>query len=227
MNRIHWDWCFSPAKLWGDSYMATSTTFRSPGSTSCVTIDFRGIFPYWKPYLLRSFQKCCRGPLKALLDYDEGLYWQACHWATCRAVAGHLWFSYWVLKFLDLSWRITFWVEQFAMSVWSTFTHDGSWLLWFYTGGWISNDQPWPGALNDFVMTRGWVQSWKQRRWRSIWASALRSFSLLARRLAGCLNNWLSVIGLQVLDGSYIVWSLDNSIQLTAVNRYESSRPGW
>ncbi|CAL1138359.1 unnamed protein product, partial [Cladocopium goreaui] len=23
-----------------------------------------------------SFQKCCRGPLKALLDYDEGLYWQ-------------------------------------------------------------------------------------------------------------------------------------------------------
>ena len=92
--------------------------------------------------------------------------------------------------------------------------------------GWIWNDQPWPGALNDFVMTRGWVKSWKQRRWRSIWASALRSFSLLARRLAGCLNNWLSVVGLQVLDGSYIVWSLDNSRQLTAVNRY-SSRPGW
>lgn len=31
-------------------------------------------------FSVRSFQKCCRGPLKALLDYDEGVYWQV--WLT-------------------------------------------------------------------------------------------------------------------------------------------------
>lgn len=211
MNRIHSDRCFSAASqtlrrfLYGYIYH-----FPEPGPLHQLRKSYRfsGDFPLLKAISPEVLPEMLPRPLESL----AGLWRRS---LLAGVPLGELQ--------IFLGGSLSEWNSLPCPAVIDIYTWP--WLLWFY-GGWISNDQPWPGALNDFVMTRGRVQSWKQRRWRSIWASALRSFSLLARRLAGCLNNWLSVIGLQVLDGSYIVWSLDNSRQLTAVNRY-SSRPGW
>ncbi len=55
-------------------------------------------------FSVRSFQKCCRGPLKALLDYDEGVYWQVWFgwiWRKLMEKAKRWW---WFLIDGDIKW---------------------------------------------------------------------------------------------------------------------------